>query len=207
MTTPRVRAVLFDLDGVLIDSFDAWFHVVNAAAREFGNPGVDRERFGSVWGQGISADVKHLYPGRTHAEVEAAYERAMAAQRDTIHVNREAVATLEDLARRRIPAACVTNTQVGLARAILGATALLGRFATVEGMAEGRREKPAPDLLLAALSHLSVAPSDALMVGDSRYDREAAAAAAVPYLHYDMRTGASLASAIRAALDGARATP
>ena len=30
MTPTRVRAVLFDLDGVLIDSYDAWFHVVNA---------------------------------------------------------------------------------------------------------------------------------------------------------------------------------
>jgi phosphoglycolate phosphatase/AHBA synthesis associated protein len=207
VTTARVSAVLFDLDGVLIDSFEAWFHVVNAAAREFGSPPVDRERFLAVWGQGISADVKHLYPGRTHREVEAAYARGMAGQRDTIRVNPEALPTLDGLARRGIPTACVTNTQVALAHAILEASSLLGRFDAVEGMAEGRREKPAPDLLLAALSRLAVAPGEAIMVGDSRYDREAAAAATVRYLHYDMRTGASLARAVESALGGVRATP
>jgi phosphoglycolate phosphatase/AHBA synthesis associated protein len=198
-----VRAVLFDLDGVLIDSYEAWFHVVNAAARGFACPEVSRERFLSVWGQGISADVRHLYPGRTHREVEVAYEREMAGQRATIRVNPEAVETLEGLARRGIPRACVTNTQVGLARTILEASSLLARFDAVEGMVEGRREKPAPDLLLAALARFAVAPGEALMVGDSRYDREAAAAAGVPYLHYEMRGGASL----RVALDAALAAP
>jgi phosphoglycolate phosphatase/AHBA synthesis associated protein len=202
--TAGVRAVLFDLDGVLIDSYEAWFHVVNAAARGFGCPEVSRERFQSVWGQGISADVKHLYPGRTHREVEAAYEQAMAEQRGTIRVNPEAGAALEELARRGIPRACVTNTQVGLARAILTASALLTRFDAVEGMAEGRREKPAPDLLLAALARFAVAPADALMVGDSRYDREAAANAGVPYVHYDMRSGSSLRAALDVAVPGPR---
>src|SRR5262245_15863054 len=86
----RVRAVLFDLDGVLIDSYEAWFHVVNQAAKALGASAVTRERFQSVWGQGISADVKNLYPGRTREEVAAAYERGMRTQSDTIVLNPEA---------------------------------------------------------------------------------------------------------------------
>ena len=63
---------------------------MNDAARSFGSPEVTLERFQSVWGQGIGADVRNLYPGRTHRDVEEAYERAMAKQADTIVVNPEA---------------------------------------------------------------------------------------------------------------------
>lgn len=199
-----VKAVLFDLDGVLIDSYRAWFVVVNEAARAFGSPKVSLAMFQSVWGQGIGADVKNLYPGRTHREVEEAYERAMAEQESTIVVNPEAAATLDDLRALGLPRACVTNTQIGLARAVLGASGLLARFDAVEGMAPNRREKPAPDLLLAALTALRVAPADALMVGDSRYDEGAAEAAKVPFLHYDLRDGGSLRAAVGARVGGNR---
>lgn len=199
-----VRAVLFDLDGVLIDSYHAWFTVVNDAARQFGSPEVSLEKFKSVWGQGIGADVKNLYPGRTHRDVEEAYERAMAKQAGTIVVNPEAAATLDDLRALGLPRACVTNTQIGLARAVLTASGLLARFEAVEGMAPGRREKPAPDLLLAALGTFHVAPADALMVGDSRYDEGAAEAAGVPFLRYDLREGGSLRAALRGRVGGHR---
>jgi HAD superfamily hydrolase (TIGR01509 family) len=194
------RAVLFDLDGVLINSYEAWFAVVNAAARDFGAPAVTREKFKSVWGQGISADVRNLYPGRTHREVEEAYTRGMRGQTSTIVVNPEARPTLDALRAAGIRTACVTNTQEGLARAILDASGLLAAFDDVEAVREGRREKPAPDLLLAALAALSVAADDALMVGDSRYDEEAAAGAHVSFLHYDFRSGASLRAAVLAAV-------
>lgn len=191
-----VRAVLFDLDGVLIDSYEAWFHVVTEAAVELSAAHVSREKFASLFGQGISADLKDLYPGRTREEVEGAYVRAMARQTSTIRVNSEAVALLADLGRRGVRRACVTNTQIGLARTILEASGLASGFDDVQGVRVGIREKPAPDLLVAALEALRVAPSDALMVGDSRYDEMGAAAAEVPFLHYDLKSGASLGAAI-----------
>ncbi len=194
----RVRAVLFDLDGVLVDSYEAWFHVVNDAAKAFGASAVDRTRFQGVWGQGISSDVKNLYPGRTHAEVEAAYEEAMARHGAAVEVNPEGAEVLADLRRRGIATACVTNTQVALAKAILRAAGLLAGFDEIQGMVEGLREKPAPDLIAYALDTVAVRATDALMVGDSRYDAEAAVAAGVPFLHYDLKTGESLSRALSA---------
>jgi HAD superfamily hydrolase (TIGR01509 family) len=191
-----VRAVLFDLDGVLVDSYEAWFRIVHQTAAAFGATEVTRERFESVWGQGISSDVKNLYPGRTHREVEEAYERAMAAHGSAVRVNPEAASVLADLGRRGIGRACVTNTQVSLARAILSGSGLASGFDEVQGMMEGIREKPAPDLLVNALDTLAARPADALMVGDSRYDEEAASAAGVPFLRFDLREGASLRRAL-----------
>jgi HAD superfamily hydrolase (TIGR01509 family) len=202
IATPR--AVLFDLDGVLVDSYDAWFLVVNDAAKRFGAPAIDAEKFRSVWGQGVSADVKNLYPGRTHAEVEAAYTDALPRRRDKVRVNPEAAATLDALAARDVARSVVTNTQEGLAREVLRAASLLSRIDVLVGVVEGRKEKPAPDLLLLAAAKLGVPPRRALMVGDSRYDEEAAAAARVPFLHYDQRTGASLLAAVLARVEPTR---
>jgi phosphoglycolate phosphatase len=194
---PRVRAVLFDLDGVLVDSHEVWWDVVNDAARAFGQPEVDRARFSSVWGQGISADVEKLYPGRTHEDVEAAYEAAFGRHGKKIRVNPEGPTVLRDLRSMDVASACVTNTQIGLAHAILRAAGLDGLFDGVQGMAKGIREKPAPDLLLTALDAIGAPASDALMVGDTRYDEEAARAAGTAYLRYDLREGTSLSAALR----------
>jgi phosphoglycolate phosphatase len=194
---PRVQAVLFDLDGVLVDSHEAWWAVVGDAARAFGLPEIDRARFTNVWGQGISADVKNLYPGHTHDEVEAAYEAAFSRHGHDIRINPEGSAVLADLRSMGIGTACVTNTQISLARAILREAGLDGAFDDVQGMAKGVHEKPAPDMLRSALDALGVAATDALMVGDTRYDEEAARAAGTAYLRYDLREGKSLAAALR----------
>jgi phosphoglycolate phosphatase len=199
------RAFLFDLDGVLVDSYDVWFLVVNDAAAGFGLPAVAPDRFRSIWGQGIAADLENLYPGRTHADVEEAYAESLPRHHAQVRVNPEAQATLDALAARGIARACVTNTQEGLARKILETSSLLGRFDAVVGVVAGRKEKPAPDLLLLAAARIAVPPRRAVMVGDSRYDEEAAAAAKVPFLHYDSRTGASLLAAVLARADEAYA--
>jgi phosphoglycolate phosphatase len=116
-------------------------------------------------------------------------------------VNPEAAATLESLAGRDVARACVTNTQEGLAREVLRAAGLLPHVDVLVGVLRGRQEKPAPDLLLLAAAKLGVPPRRTLMVGDSRYDAEAATAARVPFLHYDQRTGASLLAAVLAKVE------
>lgn len=194
-----LRAVLFDLDGVLIDSYEAWFHVTNGASRDFGLPPVTRERFHAIFGQGIAADVDNLYPGRTVAEVEAAYERHMRAQSGTIDVNPEGRAALATLREGGVKVACVTNTHGRLAEALLAAAGLVGAFDAVRAAGPALREKPAPDLLLSAMAALGARADEALMVGDSRYDEEAAAAARVRFVKYVMRTKASLREALTAA--------
>ena len=54
------RAVLFDLDGVLVDSREVWFRLLNAAAERFGAPPIDAAAFEAMWGQGVDADAKTL---------------------------------------------------------------------------------------------------------------------------------------------------
>jgi phosphoglycolate phosphatase/AHBA synthesis associated protein len=174
-----VRAVLFDLDGVLVESYDVWFAVMNAAARALGYPPIRAEAFREAWGQGIEADVERFFPRHDVATLERCYEREFPRQLAHLEVAADAPAVLAAARERRLPTAVVTNTPAPLARAVL-AHAGLSSDALVGGT-DVPRAKPAPDAVLLACARLGAAPRDALLVGDSRFDREAARAAGVRF--------------------------
>ena len=69
-----IRALLFDMDGVLIDSMAVWFHLMNALSSDRGYPPITWADLESSWGQGIQADVQNYYPRSTITEVEAYFE-------------------------------------------------------------------------------------------------------------------------------------
>lgn len=198
--TPRAfDAVLFDLDGVLVDSFEVWLEVVNRTAERFGRPPVTRERLASIFGQGIADDMRNLYPGRTRAEILAAYDDAMPRSLARITVNPEAASTLDGLGARGVKRAVVTNSQPSIAADVLRLAGLTGHVELWAGAGDGLREKPAPDLLLHALGRLGVPAGRALMVGDTDYDERAANAAGTRFLRYEIRRGTSLAGALEGA--------
>jgi AHBA synthesis associated protein len=196
-----VRAILFDLDGVLLDSFDAWLAVVNDVAERFGAPGLDRTGLALVFGQGIEEDARTLYPGHGVAEIRAAYEEAMPRHVARMQVGVKSLSVLERLGARGIRRAVVTNTQASLAARILEATGLSARIDAFTAVDGRLREKPHPDLLVEALRQLAVDAGEAVMVGDSRYDAEAASAAQVRFQRYDLRTGDDLDAALAPWLD------
>ena len=117
--TRRIRTVLFDMDGVLVDSFEAWYAVVNHTAAHFGAPAIDRARLAAAFGQGPEDDAKTLYPGRTPAEIRAVYDEVMPGEVARVEVGPDSRRVLDDLGRRGVRRAVVTNTQVSLARRIL----------------------------------------------------------------------------------------
>jgi phosphoglycolate phosphatase/AHBA synthesis associated protein len=174
-----LHAVLFDLDGVLVHSYEVWFELVKAAAREFGSGVVSREDFAAGWGQGIEADVTRFFPGRTVAEVERYYDTHFLEHAAHLMVNPDATSVLHELRARGLPRVLVTNTPGALAREVLRAAGL-GLDAVVGGT-DVPHAKPAPDIILRAAALVGVAPADALVVGDTDFDRAAARAAGAPF--------------------------
>lgn len=190
------QAVLFDMDGVLVDSFEMWFHAMNEVAVELDCPAISREAIAAVFGQGIDEDLRTFFRGVARETLTAAYQRAVTRNVHRMEVNPGARAALDDLARRGVGRAIVTNTQASAVPAVLAACGLADHFEAVIGVVAELREKPAPDMLFAACAALGVAPDDALMVGDSGYDAGAAHAAGIAYLHYEMRSGTDLVGAL-----------
>lgn len=172
--------MLFDLDGVLVDSYEVWFHLVRAAAAHFGAPEVTRASFAPGWGQGIASDLERWYPGRTVGEIEAFYTAHFLDHAEHLRVSPDAAPVIAALRAARLPTALVTNTPGPLARAILARAGL--RVDAVVGGTDAPHPKPAPDIVLAAARRLAVAPGESVVVGDTVFDREAARAAGAGFV-------------------------
>jgi HAD superfamily hydrolase (TIGR01509 family) len=172
------KAILFDLDGVLVDTYEVWFQLLNEVARRHGYPPVDADSYRKSWGQGIEVDVKLYYTRHTVEQIRDEYARYYGDFLHHLKVMEGADRTLRSLPQ---PKAVITNSPVGLARRALALAKLDGHFKTVVGCDEVPRSKPAPDGVLEACRRLGVVPEDALLIGDSRFDEGAAQSAGVPF--------------------------
>ena len=167
------------MDGVLIDSYEAWYELVRHGREVLGGPHVSRDFFHAGWGQGVDADIKTFFPGSTMEQVERYYEDNFTRYSGHVVVNSDARPVLAELKARGVSTAVISNTPGPLTRKILEALDLRADLAL--GGADAGRPKPAPDLLLAACKRFALEPRHALMVGDSRYDEEAARAAVIRF--------------------------
>jgi len=183
MTTAHPpRAVLFDMDGVLVSSKAAWFSLMQEVGEVFRGRAITWEEFDPTFGQDTAEDVRSFGLSTTPDELDRYYVEHFHRHAAAVDVDPTAAGVLASLRERGVGVAVVTNTVTPLALEILGAAGLASHPAIVLGPGEGRRGKPAPDLLLAALSALSVPPGEACMVGDSSFDRAAARAAGTAFI-------------------------
>ncbi|MBL8918822.1 MAG: HAD-IA family hydrolase [Myxococcaceae bacterium] len=177
-----MRAVLFDMDGVLVRSEEVWFKVVEAAGVRFRGRPVTREEFFPTFGQGTATDIPVFGFSCTVPELDAFYVREFVKHLAAIWVNPEARPLAEQLHARGVRVGVVTNTVAPLTAEILRHARLDELFEVRATADRVEHAKPAPDLVLLALRELGVDASEAVMVGDSRFDREAARAASVPFI-------------------------
>ena len=73
MRGKEVKAILFDLDGVLVDSLNAWCYVFNDTRKHFGLKSLSREEFVKDFGAPIESDVKKYFKGKAIEEVKDVY--------------------------------------------------------------------------------------------------------------------------------------
>jgi phosphoglycolate phosphatase/AHBA synthesis associated protein len=163
---------------------------MNSAARELGYPPISREQFRDVWGQGPDLDVELFFTRHTVPEVEAYYNRHFRDYGNHVRSNPRAGDVFSTLRDRGLGIAVITNTPSPIARDVLG-------FAGLEpdvlvGGTDVPRGKPAPDMVLDALKLLDVSNHEAILIGDSHFDREAAAAANVRFIPYNIADGSPL---------------
>lgn len=175
MPNAAPEAVLFDLDGVLIDSYRVWFALLNATARDLGYPEISPTLFRECWGQGSRKDREAFFPGHDLETVERYYREYFLDHVSALEIAPGVPELFEMLRARSLGSAVITNTPRALA-------VILVRRAqaspdTVIGGDDVTQAKPAPDMVWLACERLGVDAAHALVVGDSRHDREAAHAA------------------------------
>jgi HAD superfamily hydrolase (TIGR01509 family) len=168
------RAILFDLDGVLVDTYDVWFYLLNQVTSRLGYPPISAEQYKDSWGQGIETDVKLYYVRHSVDQIREEYVRSYGDHLHHLKVMEGADQTLKSIT---LPKAVITNSPTALARRALSLAKLESHFETVVGCDEVANSKPAPDGILEACRRLGVKPAETIMIGDSRFDEGAAKAA------------------------------
>ena len=177
---PPVQAVLFDMDGTLVDSSDAWFALFNRARERFGKAPVAPEVFDrDVWGCPFEEELRMFFPDVDEKDVLEFYEEHYLDAADHIRLIEGVEVVLASLADRDIPVAVVTNTHRPLALKVLGRLGIARWFTDVIGGDEVEHGKPAPDMVLLGCERVGVRPDEALFVGDTDADVQAGLAAGV----------------------------
>ena len=178
------KAVLFDVDGTLIDSNDQHARAWVAALAEAGYT-VPFERVRPLIGMGGDKVLPELVPGLTE-ESEAGKAIAKSRVRwfmehelKTIPPTRGARELLEAVRKRGARIVVATSAKKEELDALLarGDLAPLIDMATTSDDAE--ESKPDPDIIGAALKKAGVGANEAVMIGDTQYDVEAAHKAGV----------------------------
>lgn len=191
MTLPRfeVDAVLFDLDGTLLDTIRDLAEGANRMLAEIGRPLRSQAEIHSFVGKGIPNLVRRcLTEGATASEEEidaavAVFRRhyAVVNGQDT-RIYPGVVESLEALAGQGLRLACVTNKAAAFTEPLLARMGLAGWFDAVVSGDTLAVKKPDPDVIRHTCGLLGVAPEAALMIGDSENDALAARLAGAPVL-------------------------
>ncbi len=181
--------MLWDLDGVLVFSKEAWFAVYNDTLRHFGHDPLDGEAFSAIFGNGTEADRDTYMPERSIAEIDEAYRRFFEERLDLLRANPEAAPCLSHLREAGIACAVATNTNAKLAARILTRAGLIELVGATAGADEAGAGKPDPAVVRLAAQRLGRDLSECVFVGDSRYDEEAARGAGVRFIGFRYGSG------------------
>lgn len=179
--SPRVAAVIFDLDGTLLDTEPLHRAAFQAAAASLGYE-IDSQFYGKLIGLATPDRTAHLvrhfgasFPAASF--VAEYYRQKQRCLDGGVMLKPGALALLDWLQRQQIPRAIATASSSRTARRHLVRAGLEQCFAAVLTRDDVARRKPHPDLFLRAAAALGVARASCLVVEDSAPGIEAAHAA------------------------------
>jgi HAD superfamily hydrolase (TIGR01509 family) len=215
MTLPLLKAVLFDMDGTLVDSegahWQAWVRVLRRwsveldfatyCAHHAGMPTIDNAR-----------DVLQRYalPTTVEALVQGKVDETRAhLAREGYPLQPATCATLAWCHAHGLRTAVVTGASQEAIHAVLGPHGLLPGFDTLVGLDDVPRNKPHPDGYQLALRRLGLTPGEAVAFEDSQHGLAAAVAAGVTAIaiptpisaEHDFRGAAAICADLVAATD------
>jgi len=165
-----IRAVIFDLDGVLIDSEQVWDTAREQLTKELGgrwHAGAQRDMMGMSsleWSRYMHEDLGiELPPQEISDEVVRRLQRLYRERLPLLPGAREAVERLA----ARWPLAVASSSNRPLIELVLGLAGIADRFRVTVSSEEVPRGKPAPDVYLEAARRLGVDAGDCAAIEDS----------------------------------------
>jgi HAD superfamily hydrolase (TIGR01549 family) len=179
-----IKAVIFDMDGVLVDSLDAWFSMFNRALMHFEKKKISKEEFNNrVWAVNFNKTAKEYF-SVDRSEIIQFFNKTKKEMVKEILMMEGAKQTLEILQKEGKHLSIATNTHSELATEMLKKLGLLKYFDFVLGGDSVANGKPEPDLLLKTISLLKLDKKEAMFIGDTVWDKIAAQRANVYFIGF-----------------------
>lgn len=188
-----MKAVLFDLDGTLVDSAPDIAFALNSIMTREGLPAHSVDIVRCLIGEGIHRLVEKAY-ALQHRSLDLENLNARTAQFAALYEANIAnetrpypgvLAGLDMLKRQAIKTAVVSNKAHHLTKQLLHALQIIEHVDFFLGAQNTLPEKPAPDMLYFTMVELNISADETIFVGDSIADVRAAAAAQLPCLLID----------------------
>jgi phosphoglycolate phosphatase len=172
----RYRAVLFDLDGTLVDSYAALADAVNFARREHGHADLPEGRIRAFVGDGLDRLLQRAFeteavPRGAVDAFERRYDEICCTSSRVLDDVYDTLARLDALG---LAMAVCTNKPTGFSTKILNHLQLARFFRGIVGPDTAGARKPDAQHVLHALSATHCPAEDALFVGDMPIDVRAA---------------------------------
>lgn len=176
----KYRAILFDMDGTVLDTLTDLNSAVNHTLRVFGFPEVTREKTAHDLGNGsrrlAQLSLPEGHSGKTLEEFLAVYLPYYGAHaNDTTAPYPGILALMERLHAAGLRQAIISNKPHSAVKT-LAEVHFPGLLACAvgENEAEGIRRKPQPDMVLVCARELGLDPAECLYVGDTEVDIQTA---------------------------------
>ena len=191
-----LRAVLFDIDGTLTDT--NWLHASawRRAFVECGLADVATWRIHRMIGAGSGVLLRELV-GEERSDVKDGWRRNFDALKDEIRAFAGAGDLLRAVAARDLAVVLASSSEPDDVEALVAALDADDAITAVTDAGDVDEAKPSPEVFEAALREAGCSPSEALVVGDSVWDVEAAARAGLSTVA--VRCGGTGDDALRAA--------
>ena len=178
-----IDAIVFDLDGTLVDTLADIAAAMNRSLEALGLPPHAPERYRELIGEGVSKLVRAAAPDAPDASARwPALEAAFRARYGEALVVESrpypgVPELLDALAARGVPVAILSNKPDPMTRRVVAEVLPRWRFGAVLGQRPDHPRKPDPAGALEVASALGVPPGRCAMVGDTAIDMQTAAAA------------------------------
>ncbi|HEY7423190.1 MAG TPA: HAD-IA family hydrolase, partial [Gemmataceae bacterium] len=175
-----LRAVLFDFDGTLGDSYPAITASVNHVRARHGLPPLSEPEVRRHVGRGPHYLLGHTVPaGAIETNIAAYRAHHPSVLREGTRLLPGAADVLRALHARGLRLGICSNKPVAFTRELIAYLGVQSFLDVVLGPEDVPRPKPAPDMLRAALARLNVPAREALYVGDMVVDIQTARGAGI----------------------------
>ena len=174
----RYKAVLFDMDGTVLDTLSDLTNAVNHILSQYGMPARTARDVASFLGNGAAHLLRKAAPPDTPdgtlAEMLAVYQPWYDSHCAILTAPYPGILPLmETLRKAGVKQAVISNKQDSAVRR-LAAQHFPGLLEAAVGESAAVRRKPNPDAVLAALREMGVSPEDAVYIGDTEVDLQTA---------------------------------